>query len=134
MMTDWSKYPFVRMLVPLALGIWISVFFSFVRISNGILIIGMLALFAMALVAVLTLKRIRLHWLFGAIMGAYLIAAGFALTRCRETALQKDYYRLTESNARYYVARVYEYPSERDRSIRMVLQLEHQFGDSTLDR
>lgn len=68
MMTDWSKYPFVRMLVPLALGIWISVFFSFVRISNGILIIGMLALFAMALVAALTLKRIRLHWLFGAII------------------------------------------------------------------
>lgn len=131
MMTDWSKYPFVRMLVPLALGIWISVFFSFVRISNGILIIGMLALFAMALVAALTLKRIRLHWLFGAIMGAYLIAAGFALTRCHEAASQKDFFRLAESKAKYYVARVYEYPTERDRSVRMVLQLEHQFGDGT---
>ncbi len=131
MMTDWSKYPFVRMLVPLALGIWISVFFSFVRISNGILIIGMLALFAMALVAALTLKRIRLHWLFGAIMGAYLIAAGFALTRCHEAASQKDFFRLAESKAKYYVARVYDYPTERDRNVRMVLQLEHQFGDST---
>ena len=37
-------------------------------------------------------------------------------------------------DARYYVARVYDYPTERTNAIRTVLELEYQFGDSLPSR
>ena len=129
-MADWSKYPFVRMLIPLALGIWCaSVFVSF-RLSFLAMAVVMLALLGLAAATSATLKTMRLNWLFGAIMGCYLFIGGYALTRSHEAWVLKDYYRHYETSAKHYVARVCDYPTERANNIRVPLQLEYQFGDS----
>ena len=133
-MADWSKYPFVRMLIPLALGVWCANVFASFRLPSFALFAIMLALLGMAVVASATLKTIRLNWLFGAIMGCYLFIGGYSLTRSHEAWLQKDYYRKCETDAKYYVARVCDYPTERENNIRVPLQLEYQFGDSLSSR
>ena len=133
-MADWSKYPFIRMLIPLALGIWCASVFALFCLSFFALIAIMLALLGMAVVASATLKTIRLNWLFGAIMGCYLFIGGYALTRSHEAWTQKDYFRHYEVGAKYYVARVCDYPTERANNIRVPLQLEYQFGDSLFSR
>ena len=133
-MMNWSKYPFLKILIPIALGIWCYVFFATFRISNGAMLAAMLALFAMALLTSLTLKSYRLNWLFGGILACYLFMAGYALARSHEASVQKDYFRNYEEDARYYVARVYDYPAERDNSFKVPLQLEYQFGDSLPSR
>ena len=51
-----------------------------------------------------------------------------------QAEVQKDYFRNIEAEASYYVARVYDYPMERPNSIRTVLELEYQFGDSLPSR
>ena len=133
-MNDYAKYPFVRMLIPFAMGIWCCVCLPAFRISLSTLVIIAVALFALCVVATFVLKSYRSNWLFGSIMACYLLIAGYALTRVHEAETQKEYYRNYESDARYYVARVYEYPTERENSIRTVLQLEYQFGDSLPSR
>lgn len=133
-MTDYAKYPFVRMLIPFALGIWCCVCLPALRLSPSTTAIIALGLFALALVTAFVLKSYRNNWIFGAIMGCYLALAGYALTRVHESEVQKDYFRNFETDASYYVARVYDAPTERSNSIRVVLSLEYQFGDSLPSR
>lgn len=132
-MTDYAKYPFVRMLIPFALGVWCCVCLPF-HLSTTTTIAIALALFALAAVTAFVLKSYRHNWVFGAVMACYLVLAGYALTQVHQAETQKDYYRNFEADAKYYVARVYDYPTERPNSIRTVLDLEYQFGDSLASR
>ena len=129
-MTDWSKYPFVRMLIPFALGIWVSIFVVALRLSPTFLMVVALVLLAMSVLTAFLLKHQRHSWFFGAVMACYLFIAGYSLARVHQAEVQKDYFRNVEAEASYYVARVYDYPTERPNSIRTVLELEYQFGDS----
>ena len=133
-MTDWSKYPFVRMLIPFALGIWVSIFVVAIRLSPTFLIVVALALLAMSALTAFLLRHQKHSWFFGAVMACYLFIAGYSLARVHEAEVQRDYYRGFQSSASYYVARVYDYPTERPNSIRTVLELEYQFGDSLPSR
>lgn len=133
-MNDYAKYPFVRMLIPFALGIWCCVSWPAFRLLPVTTFIIALALFALASVTAFVLKSYRNNWVFGAIMGCYLALAGYASAQVHEAEVQKSYFRNFEADARYYVARVYEYPTERPNSIRTVLDLEYQFGDSSASR
>lgn len=133
-MNDFGKYPFVRMLIPLALGIWFGTFFGFFAISPVFMFGLSVALFLMAGLAVFLLKSIRFNWLFGAIMACYLFMAGQAFTQAHEATEKHDYFRKYEADARYYIARVYDYLTERENSIKAVLELEYQFGDSLPSR
>ena len=67
-------------------------------------------------------------------MSCYLFMAGYALTRVHDAESQKDYFRNYADDATYYVARVYDDPTERERNYRAVLQLEYLFGDSLPSR
>ena len=133
-MTDYAKYPFVRMLIPFALGIWCCVCVPAFHLSPSTTIIFALVLFAMASVTAFVLKSYRNNWVFGVVMGCYLALAGYALAQAHEAEVQKTYFRNFEADAHYYVARVYDYPTERPNSIRTVLELEYQFGDSLPSR
>ena len=133
-MADWSKYPFVRMLIPFALGIWCCVCIPGLRIPVLALDVIGLLLFGVAVLASIAVKTIRFSWLFGSIMACYLFMGGYALTIAHQASVQKDFYRNYEADAQYYVARVYDYPTEREKTIRTVLELEYQFGDSLPSR
>lgn len=130
-MFAWSKYPFLKMLIPLTLGIWFGSFFGFSPQFTYILAV---ALFLMAGLAVFLLKSIRYNWLFGGIMACYLFMAGQALVQVHEASERHDYFRKYETDAKHYIARVYDYPTERENSIKTVLELEYQFGDSLPSR
>ena len=133
-MTDYAKYPFVRMLIPFALGVWLCACISAFRLTPTVTIAIALALFAMAAVTAFVLKSYRHNWVFGAVMACYLVLAGYALTQVHQAETQKDYFRNYEADAKYYVARVYDYPTERPNSFKTVLDLEYQFGDSLPSR
>ena len=122
------------MLIPFALGIWVRVSFSSLQAPEWTLIALMLSLFALAGMTSFFTKTYRFGWLFGGIMTCYLFIAGFAMTRSHDAALKRDYFRCFEADANYYVARVYDYPSERESSFKVPLQLEYQFGDSLPSR
>lgn len=129
-MDSWPKYPFLRMLLPLAVGVWCCAVFPDFQISVTLLLVTMVALLAMAFVATFFVKRYRLRWLFGSIMACYLFFAGYALTTVHQTDVHDDYFRNFENEADYYVARVFDYPTEREKSVKVVLELQSQYSDS----
>lgn len=118
------------MLIPFALGIWVSIFVVGLRLSSTFLIAASLALLVMAVLTAFVLKRQRHSWFFGSVMACYLFMAGYSLVRVYGAEFQKNDYRSFQADASYYVARVYDYPTERPNSIRTVLELQYQFGDS----
>ena len=129
-MSDYSKYPFVRILIPFALGIWCYVCLPAFHLTWVTILIVALALFALAVVTAFVLKSYRLNWVFGTIMACYLVMVGYALTRVHVSETRKDYFRNYETDASFYVARIYDDPVEKSNFIRSVLSLEYQFGDS----
>lgn len=133
-MFAWSKYPFLKMLIPLALGIWFGTFFDFNTLTPTVTVVIMVGLFVITDATVFLLKSYRFNWLFGSVMAIYLFIAGHALVQVHEASVKQDYFRNFESDARHYVARVYDYPTERENSIKTVLELEYQFGDSLPSR
>ena len=122
------------MLVPFALGIWCCVSFPSIRLAPLAVVILAFVLFALASVTAFVLKSYRNNWVFGVVMACYLVLTGYALVRVHESEVQKDYFRNYEKDAKYYVARVFDAPTERASSIRAVLSLEYQFGDSLPSR
>ena len=122
------------MLIPFALGIWCCVCLPLSRFSPSTTIIIASMLFAMASMAALVIRSYRKNWIFGAIMGCYLVLTGYAMVQVHEAKVQKSYFRNFETDAYYYVARVYDYPTERPNAIRTVLDLEYQFGNSLPSR
>lgn len=129
-MTDWSKYPFVRMLIPLVLGIWFASFFPLFKLSFATMAATMLALFGVAVASSALVKTMRLNWFFGSVMACYLFIGGYALTCTSQAMASKDCYCHFKKDAKAYVVRVYDYPIERENNIRVPLQMEYQFGDS----
>ena len=122
------------MLIPFALGIWVSIFVVALRLSPTFLMVVAVLLLAMSFLTAFLLKHQRHSWFFGTVMACYLFIAGYSLARVHQAEVQKDYFRNVEVEASYYVARVYDYPTERPNSIRTVLELEYQFGDSLPSR
>ena len=133
-MSNFAKYPFVRMLIPFTLGIWCCVCVPTFHLASSTTLSIALTLLALASVTAFVLKKIRYHWVFGVVMACYLFMAGYVLTQVYASEVQKDYFRNFETDANYYVTRIYEDPIERSNSIRMVLTLEYQFGDSLPSR
>lgn len=133
-MTDYAKYPFVRLLVPFTLGIWCCVCLPTFRLAPLTVIAVAALLFILASVMAFALRNYRNNWMFGVLMAFYLVLAGYAITQVHESEVQKDYYRNFEEGATYYVARIYDAPTERTNSVRAVLSLEYQFGDSMPSR
>ena len=129
-MNDYAKYPFVRILIPFALGIWCSVCLPSLRFPPLIFIVVAISLFVLAAVTAFVLKSFRHNWIFGVVMACYLAMAGFAMTQVHESKIQKNYFRNYEDEANYYVARVCDVPTEKANSFRAVLSLEYQFSDS----
>ena len=130
-MTEWSKYSFVRLLIPFAMGIWVSYYFTSFRFSLSFLIIVALVLLGVSVLTSLLLKHRKHGWIFGVVVSGYLFIAGCLLMRVQKAETQRDYYRNFQNGANFYIARVYEYPTERLNTIRMVLELQHQLGDSS---
>ena len=122
------------MLIPFALGIWCCVCIPSIRLAPLAVVILAIVLFVLASVTASVLKNYRNNWVFGVVMACYLILTGYALARVHESEVQKDYFRNYEKDAKYYVARVFDAPTERASSIRAVLSLEYQFGDSLPSR
>ncbi len=129
-MVNWNKYPFLRLLWPFALGIWCCASIAVFKISFPVLHLTMIALFAISGAASALLKDYRLNWLFGLVMCCYLFFAGYALVRVHDTSVQKNYFRNVEANTSYYVARVYDCPTEKEKSYKTILSMAYACNDS----
>lgn len=133
-MIEWGKYPFVRLLIPFVIGIWCFVSFASFRMAPVTLVLVALALFALAVMASCFEGRSKTSWLFGVVMNCYLFCVGYAMTQVHDATVRKTYFRNFEAEAGCYVARVWDCPLEKDNTVKAVLALDAQYGDSFPER
>lgn len=120
-MINWHKYPFLRLLIPFALGIWMS--FSCLNLSqNDVKILLAIVVFmgVALLVTASVVRNYRYRWVFGMIMNLHLILIGVAIVHIRDDDLDAD--------CDVFVARLAECPAEKEKSVKVLLKMQSDDG------
>ena len=120
-MTNWFKYPFIRLLMPFALGIWLS--FSCLNLSKievNIVLIAVVFLGITLFVIHSAVKSYRYRWVFGAILNLHLILIGVAIVHIRNDDLDDD--------SDVWVARLIECPTEKEKSVKVIADMQSDQG------
>lgn len=114
---NWNKYPFIRLVAGLAVGILIGDRVGEFALDKTLLIGVLVVLLLVMVVLQHHLKTFRYRWVFGVVALITLVWMGFVrvCVEQRPLAIQKEGWRL---------ARVLEPPEERDKTVKVLLELE----------
>lgn len=120
-MVNWFKYPFIRLLMPFAIGIWLS--FSYLKLSDSQVRCALIAIVFLGValfVIASAVKDYKYRWVFGVILNLHLILIGVAVVHIRNDDLNAD--------CDHFVARLAECPTEKDKSVKVILQMQSDVG------
>lgn len=115
-MINWFKYPFIRLLMPFMLGIWLS--FSCLNLTKYELNIVLIAVafLGFTLVAVSSvIKDYKYRWVFGVILNLYLILIGVVIVHIRNDDLDED--------ADVWVCRLAECQTVKEKSVKVIAEM-----------
>ena len=116
-MINWFKYPFIRLLMPFVVGIWLS--FCCLNLSEngvGIVLIAVVLLGFTLIVTASAVKDYRYRWVFGVLLNLHLILIGVAIVHIRNDDIDED--------SDVWVARLSECPTEKAKSVKAVLKMQ----------
>ena len=116
-MINWFKYPFIRLLMPFVVGIWLS--FCCLNLSeNGVktVLIAVVLLGFTLIVTASAVKDYRYRWVFGVLLNLHLILIGVAIVHIRNDNIDDD--------SDVWVARLSECPTEKAKSVKAVLKMQ----------
>ena len=125
-MISWFKYPFVRLLVPFSIGIYLAFSIQTIVIEKNVvchlLIFLLILLISLILVSVF-FKNYRFRWVFPVLLFLYLILLGFSFVKIKEYNLYINDISKIENIPRCYFARLCECPSVKDKTIKVMLDV-----------
>ncbi len=125
-MICWFKYPFIRLLIPFATGIWLAFFKGNVCVSEKfvvyLLIILLVLLTSLILTSVL-IKNYRYRYVFSVLLNIFLLLTGFSYVRIHDYKLKVNDLSNIEITPKYYVARLCECSSVKDNSVKVMMEL-----------
>lgn len=125
-MISWFKYPFVRLLVPFSIGIYLAFSFQIIVIEKNIvslLLIFLLLLLILLILVSIFFKNYRFRWVFSVLLFSYLILLGFSFVKIEEYKLYINDISKIENVPKCYFARLCECPSLKDKSIKVMLDV-----------
>ena len=125
-MISWFKYPFIRLLIPFAIGIYLA--FALANMANDAkIILRLLILLSLLLLSqVLTsslLKDYRYRRIFSSLLYLYLIVLGFTLVKIKEYKLCINDMSSVDLCPKYYYAILVEPPIVKEKSIKVMLKV-----------
>ena len=118
-MINWFKYPFIRLLMPFAFGIWLA--FSYLDLNkNEVKVLLFAAVFLIVALVVINsaVKDYKYRWIFGLILNMHLILIGVVIVHIRDDDLNTD--------SAVWVARLAECPVEKDNSVKTILEMQSE--------
>jgi competence protein ComEC len=123
-MINWQKYPFVRILLPFALGIWISIFFGLKPDMFSLTLLSFFLVFLIFLVS-RWLKSYRFRWIFGTTISIFFVIQGALFVQIHDASQKENHLCNVSETPLLYVARVSEQPVERAVTTKTVLELQY---------
>lgn len=123
-MINWHKYPFVRLILPYAFGIWMAINLDFLnlKVNLSLLVFGLTTL----LLSFLVVKKYQFRWIFGLLLHAVLFLGGAAQVKIIHQKAENVTIPALSENA-FYIARVVESPVEKSQSVKLLLNLENVY-------
>jgi competence protein ComEC len=123
-MKIWTRFPFVRLLLPLIAGI---LFFRVIPLPSGMqvwpLILGFLGLLVI-LFLLLNRQSFRFRWLFGLVLNAFLILLGFLLSLAgNQLDFSSHFSKFNQESRIVYSAYITDPPGERENSYKFTIQV-----------
>lgn len=121
---NWNKYPFVRLFFALALGVALREAFGGAEYDPSWLLALLLAFMGVLVLLFRLLKSYRYQWIYGLATILTFVYLGYFRACLREGAIIQD--------GAHYLARVYDPPSEKDKSMKAVLEIRGVVTDTAL--
>lgn len=126
-MISWFKYPFVRLLLPLMMGIWSAFFFKELMSSERSLLVLLIIigfLFCLLLLTAFLVRNYRLRWIFSVTLNVFLVILGFSFVRIDDNRLKNNDISNLECVPKCYIARLCECPTVREKSVKVMMELQ----------
>ena len=125
-MICWFKYPFIRLLIPFAIGIWSAFSFNIISPERKPILIMLIFLSLLMGVLISTsilIKNYSLRWVFSALLFSYLLLSGFSFVRINDYKLKTNDISVTGNTPKYYYARLCEQPTIKEKSVKAILEV-----------
>ncbi len=134
-MNVWSRFPFVRLLIPLVCGILLCYFYGgAVLLSRKVLIVlPVIGIGFLALTNIYSrwLISYRSRWIHGLIVNLTLFLTGWAITDSTFLHNQHNHFSLFQSDSGAYIAHIIEQPLEKQNSLKIILEID-EIRDSSV--
>lgn len=124
MVMNWNKYPFLRLLIPLTVGVLLCEAVGPVECEKTLLWVVLIALLCTEITLSRLLKTYHYRWLFGVQTMLVFAFLGYFRSCLQDVTLEKDHYWKLAGTSGYYLARVYDPPTEKEKTVKVLLDLE----------
>lgn len=129
MVLNWSKYPFLRLVIPLVIGVLL---FDAIGVVNHDKISLFIVLLVLLSSEIFLSRALKYHgrWLFGVL--TMLVFAYLGYYRCclQDVTSRREYFGNLSGQCGLYMARVYDPPTEKEKSVKVLMELEGFRNDS----
>lgn len=120
---NWNKYPFLKLVVPLIVGIFLGDSIGPVEIHGVLLYCLLVGMLLLEFVFHKTIKSYRYRWVAGVFNLAVFVFLGFFRIWMMDRSLLEDGQKSAEVVHGYSLAKVAEPPLEKERSVKVVVEL-----------
>ena len=125
-MICWYKYPFIRLLIPFAIGICLA-FYSKGCCASAKSILYMLIILVV-LLTFMTLsskfiKNYRYRYIYSISLNVFLLILGFSFVKIKDYKLNINDLESVDYVPKCYVARLFDCPTIKDNSVKAILEL-----------
>lgn len=128
---NWNKYPFLRLLIPLTAGILLYEAVGPVDCDKALLLAVLVASLSAEIILSRLLRTYRYRWLFGIQTMLVFAFLGYYRSCLQDITAEMNHYgRLIDSSG-CFLARIYDPPTEKDKSLKVLLELVGYKNDST---
>lgn len=128
---NWNKYPFVRLFFALALGVALRDALGSWGFGMSGLFIVLAACLGMLFLLFRVLKSYRHLWIYGVATILVFVYLGYLRACLQDVTAKRDYYGALATREGRFLARVYEPPSEKDKSMKVLFDLRGVMTDTT---
>lgn len=119
---NWNKYPFLRLIIALSVGIVLGGHDATLSPSHGVLLL--LVLLGVVQLLIRYLKSYRFRWIKGVVMLMAFVLVGYLRARTSDVTTRETYFKTVVAEQEgYYLARVCEVPTEKEKTVKMLLEM-----------
>ena len=127
---NWNKYPFVRLFFALALGVALRDALGSEGFGMSGLFVALAVCIGMLFLLFRVLKSYRYLWIYGVATILVFVYLGYFRACLQDVAAERDYFGALTTGEGRFLARVYEPPSEKDKSMKVLLDLRGFMNDT----